>query len=60
MYECRWLEQCLLGSDVLPDVRLVEGHDVHGVSVSAVTGGLSRHPETQREIIHAVHNTTLE
>ena len=59
MYECRWLEQCLLGSDVLSDVCLVEGDDVHGVGVTTLAGGLGCDSEPKRQIIHAVDDASL-
>ena len=53
------LQERLLSSDVLPDVRLVESHDVHGVRMAALTGGLGGDAEAEREITHTVDNDSL-
>ena len=53
------LEESLLSSDVLSDVRLVESHNVHGISVAALTGGLSGDSKAEREITHTVDNDSL-
>ena len=52
-------QESLLGSDVFSDVSLVEGDDVHGVSVAALGGRLGGNSEAQRQIIHAVDNDAL-
>ena len=37
----------------------MEGHDVHGVGVPALAGGLGRHPEPDGQVRHAVEDHAL-
>ena len=50
------IQRCRLSSQ---GKYLVEGHDVHGVGVAAVAGGLGRHPEPEWKILHTVDDDAL-
>ena len=42
----------ILCPDVLPDIRLVEADDGHGVGVAALGGGAGGHAEAEGEVVH--------